>query len=150
MSRSSLAKREAPLPDLDGLLCALVLAPGSYSRNRFYSFFTDARAARVRRRASRLAGIVRHLASHAEPRAVLLDDERVGEDDTRWLLRYRMPIVGVERTAILDSLEEATVRYALHRAGAPSFEILSERHRDEVESALRKLGEGIALDRDDD
>lgn len=150
MSRPLRAERESALPDLDGLLCALVLAPGSYSRNRFYSLFADPRAARVRRRAARLAGIVRHLASHAEPRAVILEDRRDEREASRWFLRYRMPIVGVERTAILDSLEEATVRYALHLAGVPGFESLDEAHRGEVEGALRKLGEGLDLDRRDD
>lgn len=148
MSRPLLAKRAIALPDLDGLLCALVLAPGTYSRNRFYPLFTDSRACHVRKRAARLAGIVRHLAAVAEPRAIVLEEREL--DDSRWLVRYRMPVVGLERMAILDPLEEATLRYALDRAGVSAFGPLSDAHRARVEAALRKLGEGLALDRRDD
>lgn len=143
MSRALLAKREIASPNLDGLLSALVLVPGSYSRNRFYPLFTDTDASLVRKRAARLSGIVRHLASRAEPKAVILEQRAL--DGDRWLLRYRMPIVGLSRTAILDPLEQAIVRYALDRAGVGAMLPLSDEHRRLVESALRKLGDGLAL-----
>lgn len=149
MSRPAVAKAPARLPDLEGLLCALVLAPGTYSRNRFYAVFTDREASQVRKRAARLAGIVRHLASRAEPRAVVTEEKRLSGG--QWLVRYRMPLVGVERTAILEPLEEATVRYALDRAGGGALSPISDEQRNLVESALRKLGEGLNLpDRRDD
>lgn len=149
MRRSALAQRPVHIPDLDGLLCALVLAPGSYSRNRFYPLFTDAQASQVRQRAARLSGIVRHLAARAEPSAIVMEEREL--PGGQWLLRYRMPVLGVERTAILEPLEEATVRYALDRAGKGSLLPLSDEQRGLVESTLRKLGEGLdSSDRRDD
>lgn len=132
-------------PNLDGLLCALVLAPGTFSRNRFYPLFKDPGAKRVRRRAARLSGIVRHLAGRAEPKAVV--EEARFLDENRLLLRYRVPTVGLSRTAILEPLEEAAVRYALDRAGARAAGALplSGEHRALVEEALRTLGEGLSL-----
>src|SRR5690606_29794367 len=117
MPRALLAQPpQSQLPDLDGLLCALVLVPNSFSRNRFFSLFSHPEAHGVRRRASRLSSIVRHLAGHAEPEAVVVEERPLCEE--RWLLRYRVPEVGMDRTAILGPLEEAVLRYALFRAGA--------------------------------
>ncbi len=141
MSRPLPIQPERELPDLDGLLCALVLVPNSYSRNRFFSLFSHPDARRVRRRAARLSSIVRHLSNRAEPKAVVVEERKLAEN--RWLLRYRVPEVGVDRTAILDPLEEATVRYALSRADAGSNLAMSPRHRTLVEDALRKLGQNL-------
>jgi len=135
---------EPRLPDLDGLLCALVLVPTSYSRNRFFSLFSHPEARLVRQRAARLSGIVRHLAGLVEPKAVVVEERPLCEN--RWLLRYRVPEVGMERTAILDPLEEATVRYALSQAGSDAMLPLSAKQRALVEGALRKLGQDLRPD----
>lgn len=132
---------ERQLPDLDGLLCALVLVPSSYSRNRFFSLFSHPDARHVRKRAARLSGIVRHLSGRAEPQGVVVEERTLCEN--RWLLRYRVPEVGVDRTAILDPLEEATVRYALAQSGSEASLSLSAKQRALVEEALRKLGHGL-------
>ena len=56
--------------DRGALLCALVLAPTTFARNRFYSLFTEPSARRTRSRAAQLRTIVRHFA-HDNPRAEL-------------------------------------------------------------------------------
>lgn len=132
------------LPNLDGLLCALVLVPTSFSRNRFYSLFSHPKAHDVRRRASRLSSIVRHLSGRAEPKAIVVEERPLCED--RWLLRYRVPEVGMDRTAILDPLEEALLRYALFRAGTDVGLVLLPKHRELVEEALRRLGPELQFD----
>ena len=46
---------------LDGLLCALVIAPQVYARNRFFELFEQPALRRVRRRATLLRGVIRQL-----------------------------------------------------------------------------------------
>jgi hypothetical protein len=102
--------------DLDALLCALILAPHAFSRNRFFQLFEDPPARKVRRRASRVRGIIRQLVgTPGQP------GEITGEvvlEDGQVLLRYTVPGLGLSRTAALSELEAATLRFALHRAGA--------------------------------
>ena len=45
--------------DLDALLCALTLVPTAFARNRFFKLFENPAALKVRRRASRVRGIIR-------------------------------------------------------------------------------------------
>lgn len=128
-------------PDLDALLCALILAPGTYSRNRFFELFEASAARAVRRRAFRVRSMLVQLTEpwpltdgDGRPRAHVLS-ERVLEDG-RVLLRYRVEDLNLTRTATLEPLEAAALRYALHRAGrgdvAPSDRRL-------VEDALQQL-----------
>ena len=56
-----------PEVDLDALLAALILAPGTFSRNRFFWLFERPEAARIRRRAARIRSILRQLASESQP-----------------------------------------------------------------------------------
>ncbi|KYF93391.1 hypothetical protein BE20_09455 [Sorangium cellulosum] len=57
--------RGTPPIDLEALFVALVLAPSTFSRNRFYSLYADPEARRVRRRAALLRSIVRQLVGGA-------------------------------------------------------------------------------------
>ena len=137
MSQGETTKKEAGV-DLDALLCALVLAPNTYSRNRFYQVFESSGGRRVRRRAARVRGVIRQLLGHGRPRA-----EVVGEQiltDGQVLLRYRVPELAFERTVALSALEAATLRYALHQAGAGA---LAEEDRGMVVEALERLGRRI-------
>ncbi len=106
--------------DLDGLFCALVLAPRAYARNRFFKLFEDQRARKVRRRAARVRGIIRQLTATGEQRPELLGEQLL--DDGRWLVRYRIAGLDFTRTVALSALEAAVLRYALHRAGASALE----------------------------
>jgi hypothetical protein len=117
--------------DADALLCALVLAPRAFSRNRFFELFEEPEKRRVRRRATRVRGILRQLLGGAEITG------EVELDDGRRLLRYRVPSLGLARTAALSRLEFAALRYAVDRAKKrepePAVRAL-------VEDALSRLG----------
>ncbi len=131
----------APLPpvDLEALLCALVLAPRSFARNRFFALFQDAQAQRVRRRAQRVRGVVRQLAERGHERATVTGEQLL--DDGRVLVRYEVTTLKFQRTVALSALEAATVRYALHRAGGAP---LGRSDRVLVEAALARLGPTFA------
>jgi hypothetical protein len=123
----------------DALLCALVLAPNTFARNRFFGLFEDPALRRVRRRAYHVRGILRQLIGTGKDRALVTG--RLELDDTRVLLRYRLENVKMERTTALSALEFALLNYALHRAGHGEVE---QEERALVENALRSLG-GDAL-----
>jgi len=116
--------------DPDALLCALILSPRAFSRNRFFWLFESEEHRRVRRRASRIRGILKQLLDRAEITGEL------ELEDGRFLLRYRLESLGLSRTAALSKLEAATLRFALSKA---------KRHdpnandRDQVEAALERL-----------
>jgi hypothetical protein len=126
--------------DLDALLAALILAPRTFARNRFFTLFQNPEAAKIRRRASRIRGILRQLAGTPNPAAEIVG-ERV-MNDGQVLLRYRVEELNYTRTAALSSLEAATLRYALHRSGVAA---LSHEERAAVESALSRLGETLGI-----
>ena len=126
--------------DLDALLAALILAPRTFARNRFFTLFQNPEAAKIRRRASRIRGILRQLAGTPKPAAEIVG-ERVMTDG-QVLLRYRVEELNYTRTAALSALEAATLRYALHRSGIAT---LSHEERTAVESALARLGETLGV-----
>ena len=126
--------------DLDALLAALILAPRTFARNRFFTLFQNPDAAKIRRRAARVRGILRQLAGTPRPEAEIVG-ERVMSDG-QVLLRYRVEELGYTRTAALSSLEAATLRYALHRNGKAS---LSHEEQTAVETALARLGETLGI-----
>ncbi|WP_437278724.1 hypothetical protein WME90_47240 [Sorangium sp. So ce375] len=102
--------------DLEALLVALVLAPSTFSRNRFFSLYADPEARRVRRRAALLRSIVRQLVAGAD-RAGLAPAASGGA-----LLTYDVPSLGLKRTAALDALELAVLRIAVARGAVPRAE----------------------------
>lgn len=119
----------------EALLCALVLAPNTFARNRFFGMFEDPALRRVRRRAYHVRSILRQLLGTGKERALITG--RLELDDTRVLLRYRLDNLKLERTTALSALEFAVLNYALHRAGRGDLE---EEERTRVENALRSLG----------
>jgi hypothetical protein len=123
----------APSPDADALLCALVLAPAAFSRNRFFHMFEKPELGRVRRRATRVRGILRQLTNGAEVTGEL------ELADGRRMLRFRIPSLGLSRTAALSRLEAATLRFALARAQRRTPEASD---RSLVEEALKRLDAG--------
>jgi hypothetical protein len=58
--------------DDDALLCALVLAPTSFSRNRFFGLFEQPERKKLRRRAARIRGIIRQLVHPERGRSEIL------------------------------------------------------------------------------
>jgi hypothetical protein len=120
-------------PDHDALLCALVLAPDAFSRNRFFELYEQPDVRRLRRRASRVRGILRQLTSGGA--------EVTGElelADGRRLLRYRVAELGLSRTAALSPLEAAALRFSLARARRSPVD---PGDRALVETALARLSE---------
>ena len=126
--------------DDDALLCALVLAPTSFSRNRFFGLFEHPERKKLRRRAARVRGIIRQLLNPERGRSEIVG-ERILEDG-RVLLRYTLADMGYSRAASLSRLEAAVLRYALSRAGRSE---VPEVDRHLVEDALLRLGRGLGL-----
>lgn len=124
--------------DPDALLCALILAPRTLSRNRYFSLYEDSVLRRVRRRAGRIRGIIRQLAASGPDRAEITGEQVL--EDGRLLIRFRIRHLSLQRTAAMSPLEAATLHYALHRAGAGP---LDERERAMVERAIERLGVGL-------
>jgi hypothetical protein len=133
--------------DRGALLCALVLAPTTFARNRFFTLFTETTARRARSRATQLRTIVRHLAH--DPRAELL--ELSPREDGAFLLRYGIERLKLLRTSVLARLELALVRFALsHRVRTGTEPLvaplqLTSEDRALVVAAIAKLGEKLDL-----
>ncbi|HKY37305.1 MAG TPA: hypothetical protein VJN18_15285 [Polyangiaceae bacterium] len=129
-----------PDVDLDALLAALILAPRTFSRNRFFWLFERPEAAKIRRRAARIRGILRQLAGTPKPSAEIVGERVLADGQVH--LRYRVEELGYTRTAALSALEAATLRYALHRSGKGA---LSHEERTAVEDALTRLNQSIGV-----
>lgn len=106
----------ARLPDEEALLVALVLAPATYSRNRFFDLYRDETRRRVHRRALTLRSIVRHLGERSPSRHAHIV-ELEGRGDGAVMLRYEIQSLGLRRAALLTDLELTIVRHALRHAG---------------------------------
>ncbi len=133
-------KSAAPSVDLDALLCALTLVPTAFARNRFFNLFENPAALKVRRRASRVRGIIRQLCGTGRVKAEIVGEQVL--DDGQVLLRYRVEELGFSRTAALTRLEAATLRFALYRAGTGNVEA---EDRELVERALERLSQSLEL-----
>lgn len=130
--------------DRQGLLAALVLSPATYSRNRFYDLYDDPEVRRVRRRASQIRSVVRHVtrASMAEPAETVSLSAAAGD---RMELTYEVPALGLKRTVILDPIELSLVRFAVARSGRAVAALPpDEGDRASVEAALARLAPQIA------
>ena len=134
--------------DRAALLCALVLAPTTFARNRFFSLFTEMSARKTRSRAAQLRTIVRHFA-HDDARAELVD--LVPEKDGAFRLRYEIRRLRLQRTSVLDALELSLVRFAVARrvraGSAPLASALQVTSADRalVYATVAKLGDKLVL-----
>lgn len=124
--------------DREALLAALVIAPATYSRNRFFELYRDPAAYRVRRRASQLRDIVRHVTR--------VDPAERGESVSfapagggRVELTYAVPALNLQRRALLDPIELSLVRFAMARAGHVGGPPPGDPDRARVEAALARL-----------
>lgn len=132
------------VPDLEALLCALILAPDTYARNRFFELFQSPAAQRVRRRARRVRSMLKELtepwplempgAPSSPPRATLLSEEATESGMIR--VRYRVTDLEYVRTTTLEPLEASALRYALARSGRG---LLADDDKKRVEAALGRL-----------
>jgi len=132
--------------DRGALLCALVLAPATFARNRFFSLFTESSARRTRARAAQLRTIIRHLAHDSAELAELSPTL-----DGTFLLRYGIRRLKLKRTSVLERLELSLVRFAIARRTRPGAEPLAPPLQLTVEDralvfgAIAKLGEKLVL-----
>jgi hypothetical protein len=120
-------------PDPDALLCALVLAPDTWSRNRFYRMFEDPRARRARRRAAQVRSVVASLRARGGDVSALLPEPDDAGGDVEIVVE--VPSASLVRRSVLSPLELRLVRYVL-RCGQPEA---SERDRARIEGALGRL-----------
>lgn len=124
--------------DREALLAALVIDPATYSRNRFFELYKDPDLYRVRRRASQLRSIVRHVtqADPAQPgEGVSFTPAGAG----RVTLTYAVAALGLRRTALLDPIELSLVRMAIARASRPEGPPPGDPDRIRVGAALARL-----------
>lgn len=118
----------API-DCEALLCALVLAPSTYSRNRFFQLYQDAEMRNVRRRAAIVRSLVRQVVKNKVEPVVRPADHGAFE------VQITAPEINFERRTMLDSLELSLFRYLHARSvGRPTDD---ERVR--IETALARL-----------
>jgi hypothetical protein len=129
-----------PEVDLEALLAALILAPRTFSRNRFFWLFERPEAMKIRRRAARVRGILRQLTGTPKPAAEIVGERVLTDGQVH--LRYRVEDLGYTRTAALSSLEAAALRYAMHRSGKAK---LSHEERAAVEGALARLHQSLGI-----
>jgi hypothetical protein len=138
-------RQPAPVSlDPEALLCALVLAPATFSRNRFFLLYEKTALRRVRRRAGHVRSIVRQLLGQGRLKAEVIGEQVLA--DGRVLLRYRIQDLSYTRTTALSPLEAAVLRYALCRAGEGK---VSDEDRAQVELALERLGAALELSSSD-
>jgi hypothetical protein len=133
--------------DRGALLSALVLAPTTFARNRFFSLFTESSAKRTRSRAAQLRTIVRQL-SHDPLRADFIE---LAPREGAFVLRYGIHRLRLERTAMLERLELALIRFAVARrmrAGAEPLALplqVTSEDRALVYASIAKLGDKLIL-----
>lgn len=127
--------------DPDALLVALVLAPGTFPRNKFFEMYNEGELRKARRRAQIVRSLIKELTEPwphpgeipTHPAPVIEEQvERNGELH----LTFRVEEFNYRRSAVLSKVEAAAFRYALHRAGNTP---LLEQDRTLVEKCLAKL-----------
>ena len=122
----------------EALAVAMTVAPGLYSRNRFFDLHRRPEVRAARRRSALLRGALRHLERAVEPALT-------ARGDGLFELTYRLPDVDFRRRVTVSGLEVACLRYLLGRQrrapfgdtrDAPEGEDL----RASVEAAIARLG----------
>lgn len=129
--------------DPDALLVALILAPATFSRNKFFEMFEQEPLKIARRRAQLVRSVIKDLTEPwphpgeipGRPGAVIIE-EVVGDED--FTLTYAVEELGYRRSVMLTHLEAASLRYALERSGAGQA---SPAEKALVEQSLIKLSE---------
>ncbi len=129
-------------PEYESLFVALVLAPGTFSRNKNFELFEARDGKYYRRRAQMVRSLIKELTepwpltpnlkSHSAP---FVESERLADGDV--LLSYSVVELNYQRSAKLSPLEWATLNYALHQINGSELEAFD---KDLVDSSLAKLG----------
>lgn len=121
--------------DEEGLFCALVLSPATYSRNRFFRLYQDPSMKRIRRRASLIRGLVRQL--------VRAPDRTIAETEVAggYKVSLEVPSLGYRRTTLLGPIERDMIEYLLARNLATEPPRPAQAR---IESALARLAVGFS------
>ena len=122
------------------MLCALVLAPQTFTRNKFFELFEQPTLKKSRRRAKRLRGIIRQLLGQGREPAEIVGRYELADGSV--LLKYQVLRLNYVRTTSLSNLEASLVNYAIHHAGAGP---LDDEDKIAVEQALAGLGATLEL-----
>lgn len=128
----------SPPNSLDGLMCALVVAPQVYARNRFFDIFEQPVLKKVRRRAKLVRGIIRQLAGTSGRKGQIVGEQV--QSDGRVLIRYIVPELNFSRTTALSGIEATLVRYAVARA---RHQLPDPNDRERIDHALGGLAQGL-------
>lgn len=124
-------------PPPEGLLCAMVLVPQTYARNRFFRLFDDPEYAQLRKRAKSVRGLIRELLGAGARQAEVVGTQVL---DDQVLMRIQIAGLNYERTTSLSYLEAALVNFAVNRArGLP----VSPEDERLVLGGLRQLGNDV-------
>ena len=124
--------RAEPGPDAEAILVALVLVPGSFSRNKFFELFKHAKMKRARDRAALLRAVIRELSSRSAPVVERLVSDCGVE------LRYEIPTLRYKRIVRLSLLEEAVVNVAVAKGkGAVAPEEAQQRVHNALQALMR-------------
>lgn len=130
-----------PLPSPEALLVALILAPQTFSRNKFFEMFQQEDRAYARRRSQIVRSIIKeltepwpHLGEIPPHPAPKITEQR--ESEAGLHLSYEVDEFDYKRSVLLTPLEAAALRYALNRAG---FGELEPGDRELVEKHLAGL-----------
>lgn len=135
MSEFAIPRAPHPALDREALLAALVLAPATYSRNRFFEMYTNHEVRRIRRRATQLRSVIAHLVRPG----ITQRREEPGEDDLV-RLTYEVPNIGLRRTIALAPIELSLLRFAIARFQEPSAALApDDPDRRRIEDALARL-----------
>lgn len=130
----------SPSAPHEALIVGMTLVPGLCSRNRSFELFEDPEVRRARRRSAVVRGIVRQLAGAAG----LIEGLALAHVGDGFELRYRVPVLRVERRASLTAVELACVRFLAGRAGVGGLQPTDD-DRARIDAALRKLAAGLRL-----
>jgi hypothetical protein len=104
-----------PALDPEALFVALALVPTSFSRNKFFSLYSDVALFQARRRAHLVRELVRELGVTSSSSGVQVLEEVDSPDGLK--LVYQITDFDYRRTAMLSKIEAAVLRYGLSRAG---------------------------------
>ncbi len=129
--------------DVDALTVAMAVAPGVYSRNRFFELFKAPELRRARSRASLVRGIVQHLSMLQKDGVEIASQVAFERHAGRVGFRYSVPSLRFERHVELSDLEASCVLYLAERAGIEGLAPTAT-EREGLRAALLGLSGGEA------
>jgi hypothetical protein len=126
---------------VEAITVAMAVAPGVYSRNRFFELFQAPEIRRARRRAAVIQSVVRHFALLGDSGMDLGSAVTIERAPERVVFRYRVPRLAMGRRVELSPLEASCVLFLSHRAKLTGL-APSDIERQDVMQALSTLAGG--------